>query len=990
MKSGSKGARGAGFILLVAGAVGGAALLARCAGDGRGGPSPGGAEDESRGRDAPGRARGVLDLGGGTALDLRLAARAAIAGVVRERDAGPVAGATVCAWPQSDRLSAREARARTCAQAGPDGRYRLDGLLPVRQVVRAAAPGFLPGVHERPGALGPRRDLGLSAGQELTGVDILLDRGGVEVRGVVRDLSGGEVPGAEVQSVDAFAVAGDDGAFALWVLPGELSISARADGYAEGQSHGVAPGHDFQIFLIPEAVLLGQVVRASDGAPVEGAKVYAEGESFVAMRSGSAFTGADGRFRIDGLEPGAYKAIAEADDAYGVADAQVVLGLGETSQPVVVRAHPAFHVDGRVEPLGGGACEGGWVRLHDPAGGRRAHTAVDASGAARLGGLLPGAYEVSVECEGMIAEERYDPVVIDDRSVDGLRWKVRPGRTIRGVVVDASGAPAPRLHIAATPQGAGPRAHKTVGWGDETRRDGSFAIGGLLPGAYELRVFTWRAPRAAPEPLVVTVSEGEDLSGVRIEIPATGEVRGRVRDPRGRGLGGVDVRLRGGRQSLTARTADDGTFRLEHAAPGDYRAVAYRVFEPLRAPGSTDDDLHGERVSVKVGEVAEIDLVVEPSDGTIRGVVRDEGGGLVADAFIEASRESESAAAAAGGAARAARWGSFLKPPLLTDAGGSFTVDGLASGKYTLRAHRRGGGEGVVEHVEVGADVTVTIAATAELAGVVVTPGGEAPERFTVSIHDAAAGVDRSDQFFRTGGAWRLPEVPAGKYKVRVDAPTGAAEIDVSLQAGEDQTGLRVELTPRVTVRGQVVDLDGAPVAGYRVLVATGGAITFPGDGGDKRDVTDVDGRFEVERAPAGVVRISLIPEDMSSGLAWTVVAARIPAGEPVYEAPPIQVTRPRVARGEVAGDLGFTLKDPPPDADPLDSRLEVAVVRRGGPAAKAGLRPGDVIVSIDGHDVRGASAHLYRGLTRVKPGVALRLGLERGVTLELSAGAPP
>ena len=77
-------------------------------------------------------------------------------------------------------------------------------------------------------------------------------------------------------------------------------------------------------------------------------------------------------------------------------------------------------------------------------------------------------------------------------------------------------------------------------------------------------------------------------------------------------------------------------------------------------------------------------------------------------------------------------------------------------------------------------------------------------------------------------------------------------------------------------------------------------------------------------------------------------------------------------------------------DADPLEPRLEVAVVRRGGPAARAGLRPGDVITSVDGHDVRGGGAHLYGALTRVGPGVALRLGLERGATVELRAGSPP
>ena len=74
----------------------------------------------------------------------------------------------------------------------------------------------------------------------------------------------------------------------------------------------------------------------------------------------------------------------------------------------------------------------------------------------------------------------------------------------------------------------------------------------------------------------------------------------------------------------------------------------------MRAPGTSDDDLQGERVVVVEGEVASLDLVVEVATGVITGVVEDEAGGPVADAFVEVNRESERSGAARVGPGR--RW----------------------------------------------------------------------------------------------------------------------------------------------------------------------------------------------------------------------------------------------------------------------------------------------------------------------------------------------
>ena len=96
---------------------------------------------------------------------------------------------------------------------------------------------------------------------------------------------------------------------------------------------------------------------------------------------------------------------------------------------------------------------------------------------------------------------------------------------------------------------------------------------------------------------------------------------------------------------------------------------------------------------------------------------------------------------------------------------------------------------------------------------------------------------------------------------------------------------------------------------------------------------------------------------------------------------------------GEVRrGRLGVSVQDLTPDiaqALGLDNRTRGAVVGRVEPrsaAAEAGLRAGDVIVAMDGHNLRGASDLRNRvGLTPI--GQAVRLSVVRdGLTEEITA----
>ncbi|MBA3546823.1 MAG: carboxypeptidase regulatory-like domain-containing protein [Nannocystis sp.] len=919
-------------------------------------------------------------------------AQASVAGTIRDTKGQPIAGAQVCARARAERLVSSDMRKIHCVTSGRDGHFRIEGLLGVRHGVYASAPTFIPEVYFRGEGASRREFVELRAGQELLGVDITLQGGGVEIHGVVKDLSGGAIEGAQVMGNNFFAQTGVDGLFSTWVKPGQIGVRAQADGYANGSDDGVAPGHQFEIFLTPEAVLIGKVVRAADGTPVEGARVTA-GAGAWSWSDAAEVTDAGGNFRLDGLEPGAYKPVAEADDVMGKAREQAILGLGETSAPILIEAHPAFFVEGKIITAEGKACDSGWLSLKDHANSRDARAQIEADGLVRARGLLPGEFQVTIRCSGKISAERYERVTITDKSVEGLRWEVTEGRAIRGVVIGAGDKGVDGIDVRAVAKAdpSKPRAQQTSSYSGRSDAGGRFELAGLLPGEYEVVLSAWSQPRAVPEkPTAVKLSADRDVEDLRITLPASGELKGTLRDPQGRPVNDAEVSLFDGKRGQSAKVADDGSFRFESVAPGEYRARATRNWNAMRAPGTSDDDVQGEKVSIKAGGVETVKLVVAGGAEKIAGVVRDEGGGPVADAFIEATLESDSAAAASSGAARDGRWGSFFGgTPNLSDPDGRFALKELAPGKYTLRAHRKGGGEAILEHVEAGSDVVLTIAATGRLSGTVALRDAGAPEDFTISVEDEKTGFRRNDSFFRTGGAWSLAELPAGTYKVKVGAGGGSAEVEAKMIAGQDTTGLRIELAPKVTVRGTVVDLEGKPVPGLNVGVS--GGVAYSRGDEQKLNVTDDAGRYEIAQAPTGKVRISVYPQggngdDYGYTSMWSVIAA----SESAVELPPVRVAKKRVKQGETAGDLGLGLKQAEPGADPLLFRCIIAVVRPGGPASAAGLIPGDEIVTVDGQAVSGANSYLFSTLTMTVPGTVVTLGLARGASVQVTAGVMP
>ncbi len=945
--------------------------------------------------------------------------RASVSGSVRDEQGAAIARAQVCVKPLANALKGRGSTRPVCAETDAQGKYRVDGILPVRSTVVASASEHIPSGWSVK-VDGQRRDwLPLQSGEHREGIDLTLPGGGVLVQGVVRDLTGGEVEGALVsfrsdfmagdRRSESFANSDAEGVYKAWVAPGPVWIFAEAEGYAASRLRGVAPGNDNQIFLTPESVLRGRVVHAETGAPVADAWVRAESNELRMLGPGHQFdarTEDDGTYRIGGLMPGDYAATASTDELYGVSAPKTLLGLAETSDDVEIRAYPTASVSGRiVVDEAGTGCDEGSVTIVEESLGQRHTGATDDFGELVVMGIRPGTYSLTAACRGYL---RTDPIALEvgETPIAEQRWQVKRGLSVRGVVVDAQDRPVAGVTVSAreTTVSKDPRASVSSGGSTATEADGIFEIPALVAVTYELSCYGQVVPPA--EPTEVDLTGGTDKDGVRIKLRAGGRIEGRVVDEKGNPQPKVHISassVEAMRNSTQTTTADDGSFTLENLATGGVRismGIGGSFFGvSLRPLAAGPEDPDWELVQVEEGKTTRVELRVAARSGKITGKVVDSEGQPIADAFVSASRLSESAATGRNEGIYRARWDGEEQQPHLSDQDGEFTVEGLEPGTYVVFANRRGGGEGYVEGVAAGSRVEVRINETGEMSGTLVGADGSTPSEFTITAMSKGAGRQYSESFFRSEGRWSIPNMREGTYTLVASSLQGSARLeDVGLGAGERKSGVELTLEPRVTLKGRVVDLEtGEGIPGIQVAVmGPGGGRFFASQSvGERKEISDADGYFEVADVAVGkgqLFALAKTPEVRKSYSYQTrlVDIAKDPTVQTVKD---IRMPKTRVAPGESEGDLGYALKGQDGDEEEGAKReFSVAVVRPGGPAASAGLHVGDVIVSVDGHSVVGDDEGLYLSLARVKAGTSITLGVTRDgkpLTLTLVAGQP-
>ncbi len=778
--------------------------------------------------------------------------------------------------------------------------------------------------------------------------------------GTIADASGGGIAKAHISVAGLSGIESDaTGGYSVCLsatdsfdLP-TTRVRVGADGYGTLTQFVTVAGdlqHDFQ--LVPEAVIVGRVVTI-DGQPVGGARVVAQVEPSEMPRhiaSGWAYSDRDGRFRIQGLAPGAFQLVAAAGDL-GTASVAVIARPTTTSREItLVLAREQFarvsgHVVKNGVPVGG-------VEIAAVQEMRVGGTVSQTDGSFVFERLRYGATRLFVspnlaEAAGQIEIARtvIDNVRLEVTASARVHGKVtRNGKPVAGAAVMYT--PAPQVTFYGGPPG--------------TRTDASGAFTLLLPvGPGQL--LAWESSGEAFSDAVPIVLAADDDKTVDFDLDHSGEARGTVVDQAGAPVTGAYVQFAladGGQDFCESITDATGAFACTRLFGGDYRATvtpspgARQAFAP--AVGD-----HFDVVSVpRTGATTGIKLAIKNERLAIRGTVVDDTGAPMPDVHITAL---------------APGFASMDSPSTLSNATGHFEIGNLARGTYILRAHAADGSEGELPGVVAGSSASLELARAGAVEGTL--DGFGATPEILVMRSDGREGGGRAaiegKRFSRIG-------LPPGRYTVEAIVGSDADGKSIEIKPGETT---RVELRSRGvgTIEGTVSDLaTRKPLAGMRCdakISMDGQASPVPPTVAHQA-FTDAAGHFKVS-APLGRVRLfcfSVTPAPLSA------------AGTDV------EVTSTSVAKANVfsvRATFGNSPTDPSFMLAPLALPLTVNQVLPSGPAAVAGLRVGDRLVTIDGESLQGMlpdGAQLL--LMNHRRGTTVTLGISRaGVAQSIKVG---
>jgi hypothetical protein len=829
---------------------------------------------------------------------------------------------------------------------------------------------------------------------EVRAIDIEL-RAEHAVDVVVKDDAGAAVPGAEIEvlvSGEPLPVGsrtGADGSAHVGRLgAGPWRFTARAPGFEDATGRAEGDGATVNLVLRKLGAIAVHVV-AADGAPAARALVTVAGATLWPARSAS--TSDLGEVRIGGLFAGSYALRAAREDQVSPIELGVTLAPGE-EKALTLKLAPGRWVAVRVtDGESDDAPPIASARIVLAEGGLSPfplESTADSKGRAKLGPIAAGSGSstLAARADGFVsrvvavadpppAETRIALVragVVTGRVVDPRGFPV-DGATIEIIGTDTNGAPiwddprrtsfqaahfdamlsgpAPLLpagELGVTPgpvpripardlslgvrgpmSGSAMGAHGSASvpapvepW--VTRSDGTFRVAPASPG--RVRAVVRHPQFVETQSELVTLAPGGEAN-LEIVMHAGGSLQGRLLDARDRPVEGARVvvsALRGSLERAT-RTASDGSFAF--ASLPD--AVS------LTAGVDDRDDQPDVRMALQVPEGGrrEVTIHLPEPRGVLAVSVVDARGDPIEAVQVSASSLAPEAP---------------LRTTAFTDKRGGAALKRARGLPLRVQASAPGYAPHVVT-TDGGVDALSIALSPAESATgeVVAARGRDAVAGAEVTFY-TELGVRRTRT--SASGAFVLHELGSGGARLQVRA-AGFAPVSRAI-AIPDTRGRtpfeipRVELAAEGVVEGEVVDRSGQPVAGARV--AQDHVPTWLVVGASPRglSVTDAKGRFVLRELPEGTLSLEAYAPDRGR---VSVDGVRVSAGRTttnvriVLVTPPAKAAAESAATGSVAVTLGET-------GEPVE--VTVVSLVEGSEAERAGLAPGDVLLSIDGSPV--------------------------------------
>jgi len=643
------------------------------------------------------RARGYSSAGkesvrAGGRVDLLLLPGSSIVGVVRGPDDRPVEGALVRAEAKG---MPGQWIASSPRRADAQGRFELNGVQEGDYNVLVRHPDWAPAIVPNVAVNQESEtdlEIVLSRGASLAGRLLNADDRPVRGRVSVQELNGEGTRSIE----DLLRVETDgEGQFRIERVPsGSHALAVVAPGYAAERvevsvGDRVSAVDVGDIKLATGLAIRGKVKDAS-GFPVVGARVRAYG-----MRSSMTLglTGgprwvetsseSDGSFVLAGLSPGIHR-LDVSSPGYGHMNVDRV-EAGAENLAIVLKT--AGTIRGTVLDPDGRPMDGYQVSA-EPVDQSSSSYGFDSAsspeGSFSLNDLAEGIYVVQAHAPGHVTGVVSDVKVTPGAVTDLGRITLKKGGSIRGFVVDPSGAPVPGAKVTIFPPGR----DRVVSWGMEpsaiSNGEGFFEVPGVPDGTAEL--VAQHPSYADGRVSGLEVNSRRGATETRVVLSLGGRLEGFVRSRDGSGIAGVTVtaapsesRTRFGPfGSNQVKSNNDGYFLFETLPAG--RIQVYLMRESGAALTSTQR----REVEVQEGETAQVEFNLR--EILVSGRVN-RGGAPAGGLYIRLSSFGGSGFTRVGGAPRVSVAAPAAGPqPLnaITREDGSYELLVESPGKYSV------------------------------------------------------------------------------------------------------------------------------------------------------------------------------------------------------------------------------------------------------------------------------------------------------------------
>ena len=443
-----------------------------------------------------------------------------------------------------------------------------------------------------------------------------------------------------------------------------------------------------------------------------------------------------------------------------------------------------------------------------------------------------------------------------------------------------------------------------------TNNEGYAHFEDLAPGRWRIKAFSVAGYARVDEQVVeLKTQEQGELS---VLLKPVDNIRGYVVRLNGAPASWSAVELRSSDiETQILQTDENGAFRVS-VVEGMIVEASHPTYG--RARGIVDASVLGRRVLL-------LRLAPDEPQGAHQGVIRGVVEGAYEPVRVTAVR------------------GHGVPYATLTEASGEFRVV-VPTGEYALEAHAQDGRKARLEKVSSGEEgLVLTLKEGSELEGRVQRADGQAAQTYVLSWFKPSSQRSKRT-IIDSEGFFSISNVEAGTYVVEAEAgPNGYAWAPSVNVPNEGRGYVELRLEAPGSISGRIIDADElTPIKGASIRLER-----LPGGGRVSGPVlSDSQGMFELGGIPPGrrsiVVSASRYQTRIISALEiygslengpyeWSLRQAQ--EGDSSLEFVGIGARLSRNSKGLVLGQL-----------------------TAGGGAAEAGLRPGMLIVAVNGQEV--------------------------------------